>query len=141
MNKYSLKSDKINKSNVMLAFYKSKTFFQKLKGKICSMTLIIGDYLYQFRRGEKFIKKRTYTKEYLKEKYILKDTGFKVKDLKGNWEENLLKQKARDWDRLFIRLRCVKAFKVVLNQLPKKWNYKIGDFLSSIYLRRRNDKK
>jgi hypothetical protein len=135
-----MKSDKLNKKNVMLAFYKSKTFLQKLKGKTCSMTLIIEDHLYQFRRREKYILKRTYTKEYLK-KYLLIDSKFKTKDLVGNWEEILLKQKARDWDRLFIRLRCVKAFKIVLNQLPKKWNYRIGDFLSSIYLRRRNARK
>lgn len=138
----NLKSDKLNTQNVMLAFYRPVTRIQKFKAKfgipVVSMSLIIDNKLYQFRWGEKYMQERTYTNEYLK-KYYLLDTGFKSKELIGNWKNLLLKQKARQWDRLFIRLRCVKSLSPVLNQLPKKWHYRFGDLLSSFYLwRRRN---
>ena len=139
------KSDKLNKKNVILAFYKPITFSQKIKAyiggiNVCSISLLIENKLYQFRKKEKYMQERNYTLRYLK-KYILIDTDFKIKDLKGKWKSSLLSQKARNWDRLFIRLRCVKALGPVINQLGEKWKYRYGDLLSSIYLKRRYEKK
>jgi len=131
----------INKKNVNLIFYKPRTLFQKFKASfgypVCSMGLLIGDYAYRFRKGHKYLQEIFCDDdERLMKKYFVIDSKFPVNKLKGEWRRELLQQKARQFDRLWIRLRCVKSLKYVLNQLPSKWHYK-GDLLASVYLRKR----
>jgi len=136
----TLKSDKLNKENVCLVFYMPKynpvSFIKNLfNGCLLSSGLIIGDKLYQMRKECTSLQERDYTKKYIKEKYLVIDTKFKVADLKGNWRENLLSQKARQFKTLFIRKNCLRSLRFVLNQI-NKWDYK-GEIFPFLYLIRR----
>ena len=139
--KYKFESSDVNSKNVCLGFYKVKSFSQIFKSSgaypVCSMCLFINNKMYRYQRAGKTLQERDYTKEYVEKSYIVIDTGFKSKKLKGDWRTELLKEKARDYDRLWLRFRCVKSLKYVLKQLPKKWRYEFTDLLSSIYLIKR----
>lgn len=140
-----IKTDKLNKVDVFLAFYtRNKTVKQKIISKfgypISSAGLVIGDYIYQIRYGFSTVQKLKVSERNPKN-YLFINTRFKIKNLKKGWEKKILMQKARGFGTLYLRLRCVKSLKDILSQLPKKWQYRFGDFLPSIYLKRRKNEK
>lgn len=136
-----IKSNKLNKEDVFLAFYKkNKTCKQKIIAlfgyPVSSIAVVIGDDMYQIRFGYKRVQKIS-VKKRNKNNYIFINTKYKIKDLEGEWEKEILNQKASGIDTLFIRLRCVRSLRCFLAQLPRKWHYRFGDLLPSIYLNRR----
>lgn len=132
----NVKTQEINPKNVCLVFYRPKTFKQYLLSmfglNVSSSGVIIGNKLYQMRYEAKTLQEREYTKNYINKKYLVIDTGFKIKNLKGKWREDLISQKARQPKTLWIRLNCLRSLGVVLNQIPN-FHYK-GEVLPSIYL-------
>lgn len=130
------KNDTIDERNVYLIFYKSKTLKQCLLSlfglSYCSAGLIIKNHIYQMRYGFDTLQKLPLRKDKIKEKYLIVKTDIKYKDLKGNWEEQLLQQKARQIGTLFFRFNCLKSLQSVIN-LSKNYNYICGIF-PSIYL-------
>lgn len=112
----NIKSDRLNNDNVFLIFYKAKKPLQSWKGALCSSGLYINGYVYQLRYEHETLQKIKLRNEEYLEKYLVIDTKFKWKDLKGNWEEELLRQKRITFYRLW-RLNCLRSLMVVLNQI------------------------
>lgn len=134
---FVLKSDKLNKNNVCLVFYRPKRNFYKFIKNLCngclfSSGLVIGNKLYQMRKENKTLQERDYTEEYIKDKYLIIDTKFNINFLCGDYRDNLLKQKARQLKTLFIRKNCLRSLRFVLNQI-KGFEYK-GEILPILYL-------
>lgn len=134
---FVLKSDKLNKNNVCLVFYKPKRNFYKFIKNLCngclfSSGLVIGNKLYQMRKENKTLQERDYTEEYISNKYLIIDTKFNISSLCGDYRDNLLKQKARQLKTLFIRKNCLRSLRFVLNQI-KGFEYK-GEILPILYL-------
>lgn len=133
----SIKSDKINKKNVCLIFYEDlKTLKQNVLSSfglnVASAGLIMGDDLFQLRYEFPTVQKLAYTEDYIYSKYLVIDTGFPISELKGDWESELLKQKARQPRTLWFRLNCLNTLEFVINQIPDyKFKY---ETLPSIYL-------
>ena len=132
----NIKSDKINKQNVCLIFYYPKhlkQFVLAMPGiNVVSAGLILGEDLFQLKKEFNTIQKLTYTEDYIYSKYIVIDTGFPISELKGDWECELLKQKARQPRTLWFRLNCLNTLEFVINQIPDyKFKY---ETLPSIYL-------
>ncbi len=132
----NIKSDKINKKNVCIVFYRPKTFKQYLLSifglNVASSGLLIGNKLYQMRYENTTLQERDYTNKYIYSKYLVINTKFPISQLKGEWESELLKQKARQPKTFWLRFNCLRSLKAVLNQIP---NYRyIGEILPSIYL-------
>lgn len=134
----NIKSDKINKQNVCLIFYYPrhlKQFVLAMPGiNVASAGLILGDDLFQLRKEFNTIQKLTYTEDYIYSKYLVINTGFPISELKGDWESELLKQKARQPKTLWLRLNCLRSLRFVLNQI-ENFKYK-GEILPCIYLLR-----
>ena len=135
----NVKSDKVNDDNVILIFYKPikiKELFLSLPG-LCyaSAGLVINKNIYQLKRDKDTLQKipfRDTTLEYLREKYLIIDTGFKYKNLQPGWEENLLSQHAKQKKTLYFRFNCLRSLRYVLESIP---NYKYkGEILPCIYL-------
>lgn len=112
----SIKSDKINNDNVFLIFYKAKKPLQSWKGALCSSGLYINGYIYQMRHEAETLQKKELRDIKYLDKYIVIDTKFKWKDLKGDWEKELLRQKRITFYGL-CRLNCLSSLRVVLNQI------------------------
>lgn len=126
-----IKSDKINDGNVCIIFYKPKKIKQFLFSifglSYSSAGLVINRHIYQMRYEAETLQEIPFkegTEEYLREKYLIVDTGFKYKDLKGNWKENLLSQSARQKATWNLRFNCLRSLRFVLNQIP---GYKYHD--------------
>jgi hypothetical protein len=133
----NIQSDKINKKNVCIVFYQNLKNIQQYTISmfglnVASAGLILGDDLFQLRKEFNTIQKLTYTEDYIYSKYIVIDTGFPISELKGDWECELLKQKARQPRTLWFRLNCLNTLEFVINQIPDyKFKY---ETLPSIYL-------
>jgi hypothetical protein len=138
---------KINKENVYVCFQKTKSPWKRLKIKlfkleVSSMLLCINGCPYTLRHSEQTVQKEIlWGIDYIESKYIVIDTGFKASDLKEGWEKELLSQKARALDSLFMRHRCVRSAKCILNQLDKKWHYRFGDMFVNLYYKRRKNEQ
>lgn len=134
-----IKSDEINNDNVCLIFYKPKKIKQFLFSifglSYSSAGLVINRHIYQMRYEAETLQEIPFkegTEEYLREKYLIVDTGFKYKDLKGNWKENLLSQSARQKATWNLRFNCLRSLRFVLNQIP---GYKYhGEIFPCLYL-------
>ncbi len=134
-----IKSDKINDDNVCIIFYKPKKIKQFLFSifglSYSSAGLVINRHIYQMRYEAQTLQEIPFkegTEEYLREKYLIVDTGFKYKDLKGNWKENLLSQSARQKATWNLRFNCLRSLRFVLNQIP---GYKYhGEIFPCLYL-------
>ena len=134
-----IKSDEINDDNVCIIFYKPKKIKQFLLSifglSYSSAGLVINRHIYQMRYEAQTLQEIPFkegTEEYLKEKYLIVDTGFKYKDLKGNWKENLLSQSARQKATWNLRFNCLRSLRFVLNQIP---GYKYhGEIFPCLYL-------
>lgn len=126
-----IKSDKINKKNICLVFYKPKNITNSLKFVLSSFGILINGKLYQMRYEAQTLQERDYTNEYIYNKYLIVDTKFNYKNLKEGWKEDLLKQKRKSFYGLF-RLNCLKSCKNVLKQI-KGFEYN-NEILPSIYL-------
>lgn len=126
-----IKSDKINKKNICLVFYKPKNITSSLKFVLSSFGLLINGKLYQMRYESETLQERDYTNEYIYNKYLVIDTKFNYKNLRDGWKEDLLKQKRKTFYGLF-RLNCLKSCKNVLKQI-KGFEYN-NEILPSIYL-------
>ena len=111
-----IKSDKINKKNICLVFYKPKNITSSLKFVLSSFGLLINGKLYQMRYESETLQERDYTNEYIYNKYLVIDTKFNYKNLRDGWKEDLLKQKRKTFYGLF-RLNCLKSCKNVLKQI------------------------
>ena len=134
-----LKSDKLNKNNVCLVFYRPKRNFYKFIKNLCngclfSSGLVIDDKLYQMRKENTTLQERDYTEEYISNKYLIIDTKFSVKSLYGDYKDYLLKQKARQLKTFFVRKNCLRSLRFVLQQI-KGFEYK-GEILPILYLLR-----
>jgi hypothetical protein len=142
------KSDKLNRRHVFLAF---RTKMTRLTARInariggcpvaCMGIVIWGEIdeqykFYGLKWDEKTVVEMNWSR-INKENFILVNTRYPTTDLVAGWKRSLLRQKARHIDRLFLRYRCVKCLRPLLDSLPKKWHYRFGDILASIYLRRR----
>lgn len=134
-----MKSDEINDDNVCIIFYKPKKIKQFLLSifglSYSSAGLVINRHIYQIRYEAETLQEIPFkegTEEYLREKYLIVDTGFKYKDLKGNWKENLLSQSARQKATWNLRFNCLRSLRFVLNQIP---GYKYhGEIFPCLYL-------
>lgn len=134
-----MKSDEINDDNVCIIFYKPKKIKQFLLSifglSYSSAGLVINRHIYQMRYEAETLQEIPFkegTEEYLREKYLIVDTGFKYKDLKGNWKENLLSQPARQKATWNLRFNCLRSLRFVLNQIP---GYKYhGEIFPCLYL-------
>ena len=134
-----IKSDEINDDNVCIIFYKPKKIKQFLLSifglSYSSAGLVINRHIYQMRYEAETLQEIPFkegTKEYLREKYLIIDTGFKYKDLKGNWKENLLSQSARQKATWNLRFNCLRSLRFVFNQIP---GYKYhGEIFPCLYL-------
>lgn len=135
-----IKSDEINDENVCLIFYKPK----KLKQFLYSMAglsyssagLVINKNIYQMRYESETLQEIPFkkeTREYLKERYLIIDTGFKWQDLKGDWRSNLLSQSARQKKTWNLRFNCLRSLRFVLNQIPG-YEYKNEIIYPCMYL-------
>lgn len=135
-----IKSDEINDENVCLIFYKPK----KLKQFLYSMAglsyssagLVINKNIYQMRYEAETLQEIPFkeeTREYLKERYLIIDTGFKWQDLKGDWRSNLLSQSARQKKTWNLRFNCLRSLRFVLNQIPG-YEYKNEIICPCMYL-------
>lgn len=87
----SIKSDELNSENVCLIFYKPKKLKQFLLSvfglSYSSAGLVIGGRIYQMRYEAGALQEIPFkdgTEEYLREKYLIIDTGFKSCDLRGD---------------------------------------------------------
>lgn len=132
----NIKSDKINKKNVCLIFYypkKPKQFVLAMPGiNVASAGLVMGKFALKLEKDFDTLQKSTYTEDYIYSKYLVIDTGFPISELKGDWESELLKQKARQPRTLWFRLNCLNTLEFVINQIPDyKFKY---ETLPSIYL-------
>lgn len=133
----NIKSHKINENNVCLIFYrKLKTVKQcnvSLPGiTAASAGLIISKDLFQVRKEFNTVQKLSYTEDYIYSNYLVIDTGFPISELKGDWESELLKQKARQLRTLWARLNCLNTLEFIINQIPG-YKFKYAT-LPSIYL-------
>lgn len=135
-----IKSDEVDDENVSIIFYKPKKIKQFLLSMFglsySSAGLVINRNIYQMRYEEKTLQKVPFkkdTEKYLKEKYLIINTGFKWKDLKGDWEGNLLSQSARQRRTLYLRFNCLRSLRFVLNQIPN-YEYKHEYIFPCIYL-------
>ena len=141
------KSDKLNRTYVFLAF---RTKLTRLRAKfnasfglpVSYMALIIFDKqskkykFYGLKWGKPTVQEMSWDK-INKKNFILVNTKYRTSDLHCGWKRRLLKEKARCFDRLWARNRCVKCLRPVLDNLHKKWHYRLGDVFASIYLKRR----
>ena len=134
-----IKSDEINDDNVCIIFYKPKKIKQFLLSifglSYSSAGLVINRHIYQMRYEAQTLQEIPFkegTEEYLREKYLIVDTGFKYKDLKGNWKENLLSQSARQKATWNLRFNCLRSLRFVLNQIPG-YKYR-GEIFPRLYL-------
>lgn len=137
----SIKSDELNSENVCLIFYKPKKLKQFL---LCvfglsysSAGLVIGGRIYQMRYEAGALQEIPFkdgTEEYLREKYLIIDTGFKSCDLRGDWRSELLSQRARQARTLYLRFNCLRSLRFVLNQIPGFKYY--GEVFPCLYLSR-----
>lgn len=138
---YDIKSDKINANNVYLVFYKPKGFIQFLTSlfglPVSSAGTIVGDFMYLLKRGKPMICKLNLDEKYIYEKFIVVDTGVKITENHIKACNLLRKQQARQIYSLFLRCNCVRSLKPLLDTLPEFWQYRIMDWLPSIYLMRR----
>lgn len=135
-----IKSDEINDENVCLIFYKPKKlkqFFLTIFGlSYSSAGLVINRNIYQMRYEAETLQEIPFkegTVEYLKEKYLIIDTGFKSKNLKGDWRGNLLSQNARQKYTWYLRFNCLRSLKFVLNQIPG-YEYNFEYIFPCLYL-------
>ena len=133
----NIKSDKINKNHVCIIFYQNLTKFKQYVVSspginVASAGLLIGNKIYRIVKDKKYLFKENYTKNYIYSNYLVIDTGFSISSLKGDWESEILKQKARQPGTFWLRLNCLRSLKPVLNQID---NFKYqGEVLPSIYL-------
>ena len=135
-----IKSDEINNNNVLIIFYKPKKIKQFILSifglSYSSAGLIINKNIYQMRYEAKTLQKIPFTDKtlnYLKEKYLIIDTGFNFKNLNGDWEKNLLSQHARQKRTFYFRFNCLRSLRYVLNQI-KGYEYKSEYIFPCIYL-------
>ena len=64
------------------------------------------------------MQKETYTPNYIKQKYLVLDTRYKIDKLKYGWEKELLLQKRKNSNSNILKnFNCLKATSIVLNQL------------------------
>lgn len=137
----SIKSDDLNNKNVCLIFYKPKKLKQFLLSvfglSYSSAGLVIGGRIYQMRYEAGALQEIPFkdgTEEYLREKYLIIDTGFKSCDLRGDWRGELLSQRARQARTLYLRFNCLRSLRFVLNQIPRFKYY--GEVFPCLYLLR-----
>ena len=137
----SIKSDELNSENVCLIFYKPKKLKQFLLSvfglSYSSAGLVIGGRIYQMRYEAGALQEIPFkdgTEEYLREKYLIIDTGFKSCDLRGDWRSELLSQRARQARTLYLRFNCLRSLRFVLNQIPGFKYY--GEVFPCLYLLR-----
>ena len=99
---------------------------------VASAGLVMGKFALKLEKDFDTLQKSTYTEDYIYSKYLVIDTGFPISELKGDWESELLKQKARQPRTLWFRLNCLNTLEFVINQIPDyKFKY---ETLPSIYL-------
>lgn len=140
-NKFNhFKSDKYNKDNVMLIFFKPKTFLDFVKSfafsPVVSMGSVYNGYIYRLKHNKPVMCKVKCNPNTLKD-YILVDTGVKHKNIK-DVDLELLKQSAYNERLLHTRTNCVRSQKPLLDNLPIKWHTKdIWDIFPMIYYSRR----
>lgn len=145
---YNLKSDKLNKKHLFIAFYKSKSLDMSIKSignglaSICFLFCQENNYyFYQFRLGKEYMQKIPLDKnkmdEYLK-KYVLINTKYEVKNLESNFEEIILKRRRKTLKGLW-RLNCLLSMKETLNKI-KGFEVRFYEFLPCIYINRIKNK-
>lgn len=143
-----IKSSNLDKKNVFLIFYISKTTDQNITTlftpPFCSSGLVIYDdkiknhAIYQMRWEHGTLQKRPFnkdTKKYLHKNYIIVKTDLTIKELNEkypNWEKELLLEKAEDKDTFSFRKRCLKSLRKVLS-FTKKFKYS-GEIYPSLYI-------
>jgi len=138
----NIEDDKLNKSNVFLIFYKpakAKQFLLSIIGlSYSSSGLLIWNkkdkcfYIYQMRYEFNTLQKiKLKDIDYLK-KYLIIKTDIKIKDLSVNFENELLKQKARQSRTAYLRFNCLRSLRSVLD-LSRNFRYN-GEILPCIYL-------
>lgn len=85
---------------------------------VCSSALIVNNHIYRFKKDKEYMQKETYTPNYIKQKYLVLDTGYKIDKLKYGWEKELLLQKRKNSNSNILKnFNCLKATSIVLNQL------------------------
>lgn len=135
---YILESDAISKSTVCLIFYKPQTFKQYINAifglSFASVGVIIGNKKYNLEYGKSTIQEHKVYRNIVKKHYLVVDTGVPISKVSDVIPE-LLQQKARQPQTLYLRYNCLRSLKPVLNKLGRKWEYK-GDVFPSIYLKR-----
>lgn len=136
----NIKKDNINKKNVFIIFYKSKTLKQTLLSMFglsySSAGVLVfkdGDYwIYQMRYENKTLQKRKLTNKQYLDKYLLIKTDIKSSELTDDLENILLQQKARQKKTFYLRFNCLRSLRFILNK-SNKYNYN-GEIFPSIYL-------
>lgn len=135
---YDIPSDNISTTEVCLIAYKPKRFKQyivSLFGKNLScIGCIIGDKVYHISSHSPTMKEYNLTdKDW--SNYIIINTHYPADNVKHIIPE-LMKQKARQPNTLFLKINCLLSLQPLLDILPDKWHYK-GEVLPSIYLSKR----
>lgn|GEM_PF-5546553 len=140
-NKFNhFKSDEYNQDNVMLIFFKPKTFIDFVKSfafsPVVSMGSIYNGHIYRLKHNKPNMCKVRCYPDTLKD-YVLVDTGIKHKEVKGV-DKKLMTQSAYNSKFLYTRTNCVRSQQPILDKLPKKWQTKdVWDIFPMIYLHRR----
>lgn len=112
------------KDEIYYCCYKKKKnigmLFRSMCGlPVCSSAIIVNNHIYRLKKKEEYMQKETFTLNYIKQKYLVLDTGYSINDI-NNWnktEKELLNQKRLEKDKLFKGFNCLKNCSVVLNQL------------------------
>jgi len=135
---YEYKSDKVNKKNICLVFYKPKSLHQTIislfSAPVASFGMIRGSSLYQLRHGKSKIQKLGYNVKDVERKYIVIDTGYPNYTVTKKDLDELLLKKARQAKTLWLRYNCLRDFKHILNKLTG-YEYN-GEILPTFYLRK-----
>lgn len=132
---------RLDKRNIYILFAKPYTDYQLLKQRlfgfdVVSIGLYINGYVYCLRHGRFTVQKNKFSNEFIRERFKIIKSNTHAGQLPEGWEENLLTQKARAIDTLYLRHRCVKSASVILNCLEPRFNYHFGDMFVNKYYKR-----
>lgn len=128
-----------NEENVLLVFYKPKTYFEVLKAMFGLPLVSLGIYAdgqwLRFRKSEDDLQLLGIRPN--SEGYLLVDTGVKVNTTIRSMMNDLQGTPARHWTSLYLRCRCVVSLGPILRSLGPQWEPKGLDFIPGVYAYRR----
>jgi len=131
--------DARSEENVMLVFYRPRTYLEVLKAMLglplVSLSIYADGRWLRFRKSKTDLQLLDIRPSM--ESYLLIDTGVKVNRTIRIIMDDLKGAPARHWTSLYLRCRCVMSLTPILRLLGPEWEPKGLDFIPGVYAYRR----